>query len=968
MVTNPSTVPPNSYKVVQNKGTPEEKTIYRQNTSSGYADIDPTTGQTINVVSTQKTATGEKKVNITSWNQPSTINTTNSIQTVQDNRDEQIIRDLANSKSQLSTINLGDRPIYKELTPSFPNILSPELYTQSNNSFIKSNYVTTSQQDAQIIKRSEDYRNIGQPVQKQTFLGKIGQDYEDVNAQLSNIATSNSDINSLKNTFVNGINIGKSQPTNNGRTLLDLNLGDAPTIGTPLRLVQKGGQYVSERPLDIYSSALGGQIFAKGINAIPSITVMSKTIGSSTIKKGIGLGLGSQFAIQEVQGYASVQDKEMFVVGEGIKLGSFGLGSSLASRSTSKNILIGKSSIPKVSTIEGIKSVTNVKDFGGNVLDNIGGKPEIVAGTFESKGGGLYKVNNDYFKLTFNEQGKYVNLPSNKVLSLSESNLDVTKFDYKLDVKNSLKGFKIDKVTIPIKNTSNLSTYKYLGYLKEQGLQIDLNSPMLNSLGSFNPKEFKLEIDTRFLESSLNKSSRITDNYIKGYSIRGQDISSLKGMKLNKTPKEILTHELSHAWDFKNLGNDWEKNTELRAFTKQSKLFPRFKVEQLSTKNILKLNVEQKYNYAELGNSKVSMSSRSVLTPSDESLSISSLSKFTLGKNTTRRFTKGVITPNNDDFIFKGASVDVTNKFGKVRGSEMLLEGKSSLVAEARVGDVTNSIYANVNVGHDINNFKVDLTKSFKKNVNNFHKEQFTSSSESLLGLKSKTINISPQVNEQVIKSVLVKEYIRGQKQSLSSQKFYKAKSIPISNTNTKQVSSSQSQFKLNNIQSFVPKSISLSITKSSSKLNQSLKQSLSSKSSSSFSLKQSNISKTSTKQSNMLGNDLKIGSIVKQDISSKTKQDLKLKQIQLSKVTQSEEYRGISPLISSFKSSSYKPFSLNITPSRGSSKSKSSKSSFTLPKFNYIPTVEAEYFHIKGKRINSLAAESGLVLRPIAG
>ena len=350
------------------------------------------------------------------------------------------------------------------------------------------------------------------PTTQKTIISGISKGYNDIitginNAYQSQILAPIISLNSYK-PFQTG--------SANGKILVNQNLGIAgsfikgvrdPLIYNPAETITIGytgfgvGKVIgSSKTLLNYAtkpaikySLLGATVIGTGVNAAKS--------------NNVGYSLGSQ----------------------AVSLGSFGIGYNAGLTSSIKNFDINKLNFnykeTKVKSLEAVRSVTKSKSFGGNVLDFQNNKPLLSSGVSVTKGGGVYSINNNYYKLTFLEKGFSVDKTSTESVFKSNANIKVTPFKY--DFNNVAKQFGNVKTS----NLKSISTIKF----NNEFINVDTTGRLttenniINRVGSFKGKTTNNELILAGRSIDYNNLGKISGSKRDVIGISKQVLSYSKG-------------------------------------------------------------------------------------------------------------------------------------------------------------------------------------------------------------------------------------------------------------------------------------------------------------------------------------------------------------------------------------------------------------------------------------------------------
>lgn len=262
------------------------------------------------------------------------------------------------------------------------------------------------------FKRESRFQKIIKPVKKA---------YTETETATSSLVTSQvvSPIERLKETRA-----FKPTPSKGSKELINVSTGQVGKI--PLGMYYEA----TEKPLKTIVTGYAGLGVGKVATSVPSVT---RVVGKPLVKYGL-LGLTAASV-----GYSTLTSKEGIGVSLGrqvTSLGAFGtglkIGTSLPTKTTSiKNIKLRYKDL-KVESAEMVKSVTKSKEFGGNVLDVAPtGEPVIASGVSASKGGGLFKVDKNFYKVTVAEKGLTQEISPSEYVLKSKADIKVTGFKYK---------------------------------------------------------------------------------------------------------------------------------------------------------------------------------------------------------------------------------------------------------------------------------------------------------------------------------------------------------------------------------------------------------------------------------------------------------------------------------------------------------------------------------------------------------
>lgn len=508
--------------------------------------------------------------------------------------------------------------------------------------------------------------------------------------------------------------------------------------------------------LTYVESAYAGRILGELATGLPTSTL--KFVGSKPVQYSL-LGI---YGIQASAAIATSDNKVLTASKEAAGFLGFtqGLRYGIEKgnplriaeiKSNNKNI--------NVMDIEAFRS----KDTNINLQQNVLLNERIVSMKGGSQGGGIYRISNEFFKVTFKDTNVGYNIDENAQAFRGLSDLKIQKYVY---------GYEGGRISFNTRLTpkvyqEGLSASDYLDFLKstkprftysEKGM-IDLGTG--NTQGFFAPRSERLVI----LKNPEVSSGYISEAQVKFYSrFQGQDISPIKGMPIEYNKQSILQHELIHAYDYYNA----RPLSEINAFSNMNVKNYKFNVDYANVNIKYTPQIKADFFKANIGRpSQAFMNTRGIIVSSGDTSNINFVSQVRVGRGQFERLTALESARNDLTTKYRGESIDIFQ--GKTSAaSKRIISGQSDVTLQygdtavsgepftytesiSRSYGVSKTPYRNI-ILKDITSLKTSSSRA-----------SFVESSNELLGIKTKTITQPPQIQNTVIKDIVRQAYINSQ-------------------------------------------------------------------------------------------------------------------------------------------------------------------------------------------------------------
>lgn len=194
--------------------------------------------------------------------------------------------------------------------------------------------------------------------------------------------------------------------------------------------------YMRQNPDIVLATYGGGYLLSRGIASIPPIT---RFLANPKVSYGLaGLyatGVGTEILFNPTE-YKKILGREAVTLGASI------YGFKAGARAGGYNYpIFDKKSVtwkpvsalftPKATRVEAVTSLTESKSFGKNIYSE---KYGMLSELSKSQGGGLYKVGDKYYKLTYLESGKGIDVSEGSSYLKSAGKIRIQEFGYNINV------------------------------------------------------------------------------------------------------------------------------------------------------------------------------------------------------------------------------------------------------------------------------------------------------------------------------------------------------------------------------------------------------------------------------------------------------------------------------------------------------------------------------------------------------